>query len=46
MLLGCDVLRRHSTIIDLHGGIVTLFEENNVFGAEIIGSQQAPQTNL
>ena len=45
VLIGCDILRRYSTIIDLHSGRVTLFEEENVFTAEIIGSQRAPQTD-
>ena len=43
ILIGCDMLLRHSAIINLASGKVTLRAENCELSAEIIGSISAPQ---
>ena len=43
VLIGCDMLRRHTAVINLASGIVTLSAEEGELTAEIIGSQSAPQ---
>ena len=43
VLIGCDMLRRHSAIIDLASGKVTLRSDGYEWSAEIIGSTSAPQ---
>ena len=43
VLIGCDMLRRHSAIINLASGKVTLCAEKCELSAEIIGSIRAPQ---
>ena len=46
VLIGCDTLRRHSAIINLASGKMTLSTEGYDWTAEIIGSSRAPQYRL
>ena len=41
MLIGCDVLRQHSAIIDLSRGIVSLTSEDGIWMAELMDANRA-----
>ena len=43
LLVGCDMLRQYSAIIDLSREKVSLISDDLVWTAELIGSQSAPQ---
>lgn len=40
-LIGCDMLRRHSAVIDMGRGIVTLYHEQGEWSSEIVGRKCA-----
>lgn len=40
-MLGCDTLRRHSAIIDMGRGKITLYHENGVWSSEIVDHKNA-----
>ena len=45
VLIGCDVLRQHSAVIDLHKGIISLTSEEGLWTAELIDTNRTVPVN-
>ena len=44
-LIGCDVLRQHSAVIDLHKGTISLTSEEGLWTAELIDTNRTVPVN-